>query len=118
MTGRKKVCEDPMGGTCDVVIVGAGPAGLAAGIYGARAGLKCFIVERGAAGGQVMMSPWIENYPGFPHIEGMKLMETMVAHAKEYVRVIEGTEVQAIDLVADGFKIATSSGQLHARGVI
>ena len=98
MTGRKKVCDDPMkGGTCDVLIIGAGPAGLAAGIYGARAGLKCFIIEKGAVGGQVMLSPWIENYPGFPKIEGMKLMETMAAHAREYVQIIEGIEVIGVE---------------------
>ncbi len=119
MTGRKKVCEDPLkGGACDIVIIGAGPAGLAAGIYGARAGLKCFILEKGAAGGQVMLSPWIENYPGFPRIEGMKLMETMAAHAREYVQIIEGTEVIGIEPKGGEFKITTSSGELNARGII
>lgn len=119
MTERKKACEDPMkGGSCDVVIIGAGPAGLAAGIYGARAGLKCFILEKGAAGGQVMLSPWIENYPGFPRIEGMKLMEAMVAHAKEYVRIIEGAEVIGIEPSGETFKVSTTSGQLTAKGII
>jgi thioredoxin reductase (NADPH) len=106
------------GGTCDVAIIGAGPAGLAAGIYGARAGLKCFIIEKGVAGGQVMLSPWIENYPGFPRIEGMKLMETMAMHAREYVRIIEGIEVLGIEPGEEKFKITTSTGQLTARGVI
>lgn len=119
MTERKKACEDPAkGGSCDVIIIGAGPAGLAAGIYGARAGLKCFILEKGAAGGQVMLSPWIENYPGFPRIEGMKLMEAMAAHAKEYVRIIEGAEVVGIESSGETFKIATTSGQFTARGII
>jgi len=119
MTGRKKVCEDPTkGGACDVVIIGAGPAGLAAGIYGARAGLKCFILEKGVAGGQVMLSPWIENYPGFPRIEGMKLMETMAAHAREYVQIIEGVEVIGVEPEGDKFKITTSSGQLTSKGII
>ena len=106
------------GGKCDIVIIGAGPAGLSAGIYGARAGLKCFIVEKGAPGGQVMLSPWIENYPGFPRIQGMKLMETMVAHAKEYVSIIEGTEVVGIEQNADGFNITTTSGKIIAKGII
>ena len=119
MTGRKKLCDDPMkSGACDVVIIGAGPAGMAAGIYGARAGLKCFILEKGAAGGQVMLSPWIENYPGFPRIEGMKLMETMAAHAREYVQIIEGVEVIGIEPKGEEFKITTSSGQLTSRGII
>jgi len=119
MTERKKACEHPLeGGRCDVVIIGAGPAGLAAGIYGARAGLKCFIIEKGSAGGQVMLSPWIENYPGFPRIEGIKLMEAMAAHAREYVRIIEGVEVIGIEPKDEDFKIATSSGQFVSRGVI
>jgi thioredoxin reductase (NADPH) len=119
MTGRKKICKDPLkGGACDVVIIGAGPAGLAAGIYGARAGLKCFVLEKGTAGGQVMLSPWIENYPGFPKIEGMKLMETMAAHAREYVQIIEGVEVIGVELKGDEFKITTSSGHLTSRGII
>jgi thioredoxin reductase (NADPH) len=119
MTERKRVCEDPMkGGRCDIVIIGAGPAGLAAGIYGARAGLKCFIVEKGAAGGQVMLSPWIENYPGFPRVEGMKLMEAMAAHTREYVQIIEGTEVLGVESDGEGFKVTTSSGPLTARGII
>jgi len=119
MSARKKACEAPAeGGKCDVIIIGAGPAGLAAGIYGARSGLKCFIIEKGVPGGQAMTSPWIENYPGFPRIEGAKLMEAMAAHAREYVEIKEGVEVVGIDLSGEGFRLTTTGGTFFSRGII
>jgi len=119
MSARKKACEVPAeGGKCDVIIIGAGPAGLAAGIYGARSGLKCFIIEKGSAGGQAMTSPWIENYPGFPRIEGMKLMETMAAHAREYIEIKEGVEVVGIEPSGQEFKLTTSGGTFYSKGII
>jgi thioredoxin reductase (NADPH) len=119
MSERKKACASPAEGeSCDVIIIGAGPAGLAAGIYGARSGLKCFIVEKGTAGGQAMTSPWIENYPGFPRIEGMKLMEAMAAHAREYVEIREGVEIVGIEPVSNGFKLTTNGGTLLSKGII
>jgi len=119
MSERKKACVSPAEGECcDIIIVGAGPAGLAAGIYGARSGLKCFIVEKGAAGGQAMTSPWIENYPGFPRVEGMKLMEAMAAHAREYIEIREGVEVVGIEPAPQGFKLTTRGGTLLSKGII
>ena len=50
----------------DVIIVGAGPAGLAAGIYAGRARFKTLILEKGVPGGQILLTVWVENYPGFP----------------------------------------------------
>lgn len=66
----------------DVVIVGGGPAGLSAGIYAVRAGLRSVIVEMSAPGGQIAQSEQIENYPGFDHIGGFDLGEAMRAHAE------------------------------------
>lgn len=66
----------------DVVIVGGGPAGLAAGIYAARAGLRAVIAEMSAPGGQIAQSEQIENYPGFEHIGGFELGDAMRAHAE------------------------------------
>ncbi len=57
---------EPNSDSYDVVIVGAGPAGMAAGVYGASEGLKVLMVERSAAGGQAGTSSRIENYLGFP----------------------------------------------------
>lgn len=102
----------------DLVIVGAGPAGLAAAIYAARSGLNCVVLERGMPGGQVQMSPWIENYPGFPRIEGIELMSRMAEHARQYVEIREGVEVQAIGKDRDGFRLKITGGELRARSII
>ena len=104
-------------GDYDVVIIGGGPAGLSAGIYAARAGLECVILEKGVPGGQVLTSPVIENYPGFPEIQGMKLMEIMADHAKRYVEIKEGEEVLRIR-AGDKFEILTTSGKYTTRGLI
>jgi thioredoxin reductase (NADPH) len=57
----------------DVIIIGGGPAGLSAGLYAARAGLKSVLLERGNFGGQIVNARLVENYPGFP--EGISSME-------------------------------------------
>jgi len=62
----------------DVIIIGAGPAGITAGIYLARAGRKTMIIEAGVPGGQVFINHMVENYPGFPEaISGSELATKM-----------------------------------------
>ena len=104
-------------GDYDVIILGAGPAGLSAGIYASRAGLDCVILERGVPGGQVLTSPTIENYPGFPEIAGMKLMENMADHAKRYVDIHEGEEVLRVR-GGEKFEVFTTSGRYTSRALI
>jgi len=104
-------------GDYDVIILGAGPAGLSAGIYASRAGLDCVILEKGVPGGQVLTSPTIENYPGFPEIAGMKLMENMAEHAKRYVDIREGEEVLRVR-GGDKFEVLTTSGRYISRALI
>jgi len=114
------VASDPADtvlGDYDVIIIGAGPAGLAAGIYAKRAGLECIILEKGVPGGQVLTSPNIENYPGFPEIPGMKLMETMAEHARRYVDIREGEEVLRVR-GGDKFELTTASGRYTCRAII
>lgn len=106
-----------MVGEFDVVIIGGGPAGLSAGIYAKRAGLECIILEKGVPGGQVLTSPSIENYPGFPEISGMKLMEAMADHAKRYVEIKEGEEVLRVR-GGDKYEILTNSGRYITRAII
>ena len=77
----------------DLVIVGGGPAGLSAGIYAARSGLKSVILERDILGGQVATTPMVENYPGLTQIGGTKLVEILVTHALQYVQIFQGEEV-------------------------
>ncbi len=77
----------------DVLIVGGGPAGLTAGIYTVRSGLKTAVVEREALGGQVALTPVVENYPGFAQVGGKTLVDIMVSHALQYVQIFQGEEV-------------------------
>ncbi len=88
----------------DVVIAGAGPAGLAAGVYGASEGLKVLIVERSAAGGQAVTSSRIENYLGFPNgISGEELSERALKQAARFGAEIVLTRcVERLDPLADG----------------
>lgn len=102
----------------EVVIIGAGPAGLAAGIYAKRAGLDCVILEKGVPGGQVLTTPMIENYPGFPEIPGMKLMDLMADHAKRYVDIMEGEEVIRTVRSGDKFELTTTTGRYLAKALI
>lgn len=67
----------------DVLIIGAGPSGLTAGIYSGRANLKVGIIERGIAGGQLANTEEIENYPSYENIKGKELADKLLAHAKE-----------------------------------
>jgi len=80
----------------DLVIVGGGPAGLTAGIYAARSGLRAVVIEKAALGGQVATTPVVENYPGFAQIGGKTLVDIMVTHALEYVNIFPGEEVMRI----------------------
>lgn len=77
---------------CDLVIIGAGPAGLTAGIYAGRSGLRTLIVEEKTVGGQVAVSPWIENYPGFESITGYELVEKMATHCRKFGAQINEVE--------------------------
>lgn len=68
-----------------LVILGAGPAGLTAGLYAARARMDHLLIEKGAEGGQILLTDWIDNYPGFSDgISGFDLAEKMTAHAKRF----------------------------------
>jgi len=68
-----------------LIILGGGPAGLTAGLYAARARMNHLLIEKGAEGGQVLLTDWIDNYPGFPEgISGFDLAEKMTAQAKRF----------------------------------
>jgi thioredoxin reductase (NADPH) len=103
----------------DVIIIGGGPAGLTAGIYSTRAGLKTLLLEKSVIGGQVSKTSLIENYPGFPEgIEGVTLIERMVEQAEKFnVEIaIEGAESIKLD---GNTKIINSKKQeLHSKAII
>ena len=101
----------------DVVIVGGGPAGLAAGIYTERSGLRTAVLERDALGGQVATTPIVENYPGFAQVGGKTLVDIMVSHALQYVQIYPGESVLDIR-PGDPIVVQTSRRKFETRAVL
>ncbi|MEJ2096775.1 MAG: FAD-dependent oxidoreductase [Deltaproteobacteria bacterium] len=101
----------------DVVIIGGGPAGLSAGIYAARSGLKTVVVEKGVLGGQIALTPVVENYPGLKQVGGKTLVDIMVTHALEYVQIFPGEEVIEIT-PGKPIIVQTSRRKLMSRSVL
>jgi len=101
----------------DLVIIGGGPAGLTAGIYAARSGLKTVIVERANLGGQVALTPVVENYPGVKRIAGKDLVDIMAAHALQYVKIFPREPVMDIKL-GRPIELLTSLRRFSARAVL
>ncbi len=98
----------------DVVIIGAGPAGLAAGLYAARDGFKTLLLEKnGLPGGQIMLTEHIENYPGYEKIGGFELVEKMKSQTTSFgAEIVVNKAVTAIVEGSDGlFEIETNSGE-------
>ncbi len=99
----------------DVVIVGAGPAGLSAGIYAARNRLKTLICEKSAPGGLANMTERIENFPGFPDgISGLELTSLMLKQAQQFGAVIETKEVTAISKNGEKILTETSTDKIQS----
>ncbi|MDH4207060.1 MAG: FAD-dependent oxidoreductase [Desulfobacteraceae bacterium] len=101
----------------DLVIVGGGPAGLTAGIYAARSGLKTVVVEKGVLGGQVATTPVVENYPGLKQIGGKTLVDIMVTHALEYVQIFPGEGVVEIT-PNDPINVQTTRRKFKTKAVL
>jgi len=95
----------------DIVIIGGGPAGLAAGIYGGRAKLKTAILEKGSVGGMAYTTREMVNYPGFKNSTGPDLTASMADHAREFGAEIIREEVLEIDLDGDIKAIKTKKGK-------
>ncbi len=82
-----------------LIIIGGGPAGLTAGLYAARARLRCLLLEKGALGGQVLTTDWIDNYPGFVEgTTGFEMVEKMTAHAARFDLETMFADVSSVDL--------------------
>ena len=97
-------------GTYDLLIIGAGPAGLTAGIYASRMGMKTLILESDLPGGRAVQAPIVENFPGFPEgISGAELMERMVKQAEKFGAEIRYPE-EVLDLVLDDRPKITATG--------
>jgi thioredoxin reductase (NADPH) len=97
----------------DLVIVGGGPAGLAAAIYAAREGIDAIVVDASALGGQAGISDRIDNYPGFPEgISGAELADRFVAQARRYgVELLSAVSVATVSADGDDLVTSLSSGQ-------
>ena len=104
----------------DLVIVGGGPAGLTAAIYGVRAGLNSIVIEKGNLGGQVTITPVVENYPGFMRIGGKSLVDLIAQQAAQYCEIHVGefvTEVEK-DRKDSRIQIKTNHAIYWTKGLI
>jgi len=102
----------------DAIIVGAGPAGLAAGLYTSRAGLKSLLIERGISGGQMVNATLVENYPGFVDgISGSELGSLMHRQATKYGLELVTAEVTGIT-TGQSHLVSTTEGSFEAATVI
>lgn len=113
------VSEQAIEGQFDVVIIGAGPAGLTAGMYSGRQGLTTAVVA-GSVGGQMLWAHRVENFIGWQPLSGAELLEHFREHVARFdVKCFEGQLVNAIVPKDDGFDIFTrEGGELSARSVI
>ncbi len=103
----------------DLMIIGGGPAGLTAALYGARGGLNTILLEMGAPGGQAGQTGRIENYPGFPDgITGIDLAMKFAEQAERSGARLEMTTVRKVDFSGVNKKAITSNGKYEARAMI
>lgn len=102
----------------DVVIIGAGPAGLTAALYAARANLKVLMLDRGIYGGQMNNTDAIDNYPGFTDIKGPELGEKMYQSAMKFEPEFKYGDVKSIKLDGDKKIVITDSGEFSTQAVI
>ena len=102
-----------------VIIIGSGPAGLTAAIYAARADLNPLLFEGSQAGGQLMLTTEVENYPGFPDgILGPDLMDQMRKQAARFETRIETADVSKVDFSSRPFKVWVGADEHLAESVI
>jgi thioredoxin reductase (NADPH) len=103
----------------NVIIIGSGPAGLTAALYAARANLKPLVIEGLEAGGQLMLTTLVENWPGYRDgIMGPELMAEMRAQAERFGAEIVRGHVSAVDLMSRPHTVTTSEGTFSARSLV
>ncbi|MDK2806892.1 MAG: thioredoxin reductase [Thermoanaerobacterium sp.] len=102
----------------DLIILGGGPAGLAAGLYACRSKLDTVMIEQMYVGGQIVTTYEIENYPGFDGISGPELINKMEAQAKRYGLQIYNEEVVGLDITGKVKKVTTNKKTYEAKAII
>ncbi len=102
----------------DLLILGAGPSGLTAGIYAARGGLKTAIIEKTSFGGQLALTSEIENYPGFENISGFELAYKMQQQAEKLGVEFIYEEITDLDIVGDVKSVKTQGNKYEAKAII
>jgi thioredoxin reductase (NADPH) len=102
----------------DLIIIGAGPAGLTAGIYAGREGLKALIIEKALKGGNANTAPVILNYPGFKSIPGLELLKKIGEQSEKYIEIKENEELQDIQKFEDRFRIKTNKSEYLTKAII
>ena len=103
----------------DMVILGGGPGGYTAALYGARAGLRVLVIEKLSAGGQMALTSQVDNYPGFPEgIDGFTLGMHMQQQAQRFGAQTEYAQVLSVELRAEPKVIETDSGRFFGRTVV
>ena len=102
----------------DIIVIGAGPAGLTAAIYARRAEKSVLVIEKSTFGGQITHSPRVENYPGFASASGSEIADKMFEQALGQGAEIELSEVTGIEALDGGYKVVTADGEFCAKSVI
>ena len=103
----------------DLVIVGAGPAGLTGALYAGRSMLRTVLLEKGVPGGELLNTEVIEDYPGFESVKGYELAEKMAAHALKFGAELVTDGVESVEKEPDGrFVVTTESGERYRAPVV
>jgi thioredoxin reductase (NADPH) len=103
----------------DMVILGAGPAGLTAAIYGGRANLNILVLEHMMAGGEIASSERLDNYPGFPEgISGVEFGQFLEKQAVRFGAEIVSATIEEADVLGDIKKVSTSKGDFYGRTMV
>jgi len=102
----------------DIVIIGGGPAGLAAGLYAARGMHSTLLLEKGVVGGQISLTELVENYPGVPTVNGFDLAQTMLKQSESYGMETEYTSVTGMEKAGKKWLVRSEAGDVKAKAVI
>jgi len=111
--------EERVNDVHDIIIIGGGPAGYTAAIYAARANLSPYVAEGFGAGGQLMLTTDVENFPGFPDgVQGPELMQHMRGQAERFGATLESADVSKVDLTSRPFRVWVDDEEHLANSVI